>query len=444
MTALHPRVVVVGAGFGGLALARALRHDQVAVELVDRRNHHLFQPLLYQVATAGLEPSDVAYAVRGVTRRIRNARFTTAEVTGVDLDAKVLRTAGGRDVPYDYLVLAAGARTASFGTPGVEEHAFGLKSLDDATSFREHLLRQFERCAADPARIAEGALSVVVVGGGPTGVEMAGALAELYGRVLARDFPELDVGQARVELLELQDALLPPFRRPLQDHALEELRRRGVSVRTGVRVAEVRDGEVELGDGTVLRAHTVLWAAGVEAVPLAAQLGLALQRSGRVPVEPDLSLPDHREVFVIGDMAASRDASGELHPMLAPVAVQQARCVAATIRRRVVGRPGRPFRYVDKGTMATIGRRAAVAEFPGGIRLTGTLGWLSWVFLHVVLLIGFRNRLSVLLNWAWNYLTWDRAARVLIDPVAPGARGAGGATGPVLLRSEDGGGRRAG
>jgi NADH:ubiquinone reductase (H+-translocating) len=416
---VNRKVVIVGAGFGGLALADRLAGTDIAVEVVDRRNHHLFQPLLYQVATAGLEPSDIAYAVRGIVKRQRGVTFTSAEVVGADLDAKVLHTAGGREIAYDHLVLAAGATTATFGIPGVDEHAFGLKTLDDAIALRQHLLQQFERCAAHPPLVDGGALNVVVVGGGPTGVEMAGSLSELFDRVMRDDFPELDMSHASIDLVEMADHLLSPFHPKLQRNAAEELRARGIRLRLGTSVSRVSPESVELSDGTVLPAATCVWAAGVQGEPLGELLGLETGHAARIVVGDDLSVPGHPDVFVIGDLAAAEDDEGALLPQLAPVAMQQGRHVADVLQARAAGVATTPFRYVDKGTMATIGRRAAVAEVPGGLRFTGSLAWLAWLVLHIYFLIGFRNRASVLLNWSWNYLTWDRAARVVSEPVAP-------------------------
>ncbi|MGI9015946.1 MAG: NAD(P)/FAD-dependent oxidoreductase [Euzebya sp.] len=413
------RVVVVGAGFGGLACARALTGGDVTVEVVDRRNHHLFQPLLYQVATAGLEPSDIASAVRGIVAQQPGVDFTCAEVIGADLEARLVHTAGGRAIGYDHLVLSAGARTATFGVEGVDEHAFGLKSLDDALGIRGHLLRQFERCAADPTLVDGGALNVAVVGGGPTGVEMAGAMAELFNRVMRHDFPELDLTRANVHLIEMMDHLLSPFHSSLQRNAAEELRQRGVTLHLDTSVQSVTADGVVLGGGEVVRAATCVWAAGVRAEPLGQLLGLPTTKGDRIVVEPDLSVPGHPDVFVIGDLAAATDPAGEVLPQLAPVALQQGRYLARVLADRAAGRPSRPFRYVDKGTMATVGRRAAVAQLPLGIRFTGGLAWLAWLVLHIYFLIGFRNRASVILNWAWNYLTWDRAARVVTGSVAP-------------------------
>ncbi|CAN5220294.1 NAD(P)/FAD-dependent oxidoreductase [soil metagenome] len=412
------RVVVVGAGFGGLTVATSLAGTGVLVELLDRRNHHLLQPLLYQVATAGLEPSDIASAVRGIVKKHRNVRFASAEVVGADLDAKLLHTAGGRTVPYDHLVLAGGATTASFGVTGVDEHSFGLKTLDDAIRLRQHLLEQFERCAVRPDLVAEGALNVVIVGGGPTGVEMAGAISELFDRVMGGDFPEIDVREARVELVEMIDTLLASFHPRLQRHAIRQLQNRGVQVRLGTSVKEVTLEGVTLEDDTFIPAATCVWAAGVQAEPLGELLGLPTGKAGRIEVEEDLSVPGRPDVFVIGDLAAAKDGDGEILPQLAPVAMQQGRYVADLVQARAAGDPVKPFRYVDKGSMATIGRRAAVAEVPGGLRFTGSVAWLAWLVLHIYFLIGYRNRLSVMLNWGWNYLTWDRAARVVAGPVA--------------------------
>ena len=412
------RVVVVGAGFGGLSAARALAGPDVDIEVLDRRNHHLFQPLLYQVATAGLEPSDIAYAVRGVVRRQPGVRFSAAEVVGADLDAKVLTTAAGREIGYDTLVLAAGAKTADFGIEGVAEHAFGLKTLDDAMAIRQHLLEQFEQCAVEPTLVEEGALSVVVVGGGPTGVEMAGAMSELFTRVMRADFPELDLTKVQVELVEMAPEPLTPFHPKLRQHAIAQLERRGVRLHLGRSVKEVSDDGVLLDDGTFLRAATCVWAAGVEAEPLGNLFGLETSRAGRIVVDETLRVPGRPDVFVIGDLAAATDKSGALMPQLAPVAMQQGRHVAKVVNAVGEGRKPPAFRYTDKGSMATIGRRAAVAQLPGRIRFSGTLAWIAWLVLHIYFLIGFRNRLSVLVNWAWNYLTWDRAARVVHGPVA--------------------------
>lgn len=418
MARRRSRVVVVGGGFGGLAVARELRRAPVDVLLVDRDNYHLFQPLLYQVATAGLEPADIAYALRGILRRIPNAHFLKAEVVGADWDASCLLTAAGEKVPFDHLVLAAGAAIATFGVPGAREHAFALKDLQQAVALRSHLLEQFERCAAHPELIDEGLLNVVIVGGGPTGVEMAGALRELFTRVLAKDFPALEVQRARIVLVEMADSVLTGFHPALQRDAARALKVRRVELRLSATVSRITPERVELSDGSHVPAGTVLWAAGVRANSLADRLGLEQSRAGRVAVGPDLSVPGRRNVWVVGDFGAAKDEEGQLLPQLAPVAIQGGRHVARSIHHRLDGRATEPFHYIDKGIMATIGRRAAIVQLPFGLRFTGSLAWLMWLFLHLVTLIGFRNRLSVLLNWAWNYLTWDRAARLILGPDA--------------------------
>ncbi|WP_456424884.1 NAD(P)/FAD-dependent oxidoreductase [Rhodocaloribacter sp.] len=410
-----PRVVIIGAGFGGLRLARELRRAPVEVWLIDRNNYHTFQPLLYQVATAGLEPEDIAHAVRGIFQKQRNFHFRLGLVTGVDRAAKIVRLADGDALSYDYLVLAAGASTNYFGAEGAERYGFPLKSLTDAVRLRNHIIRQFEDADRDPSLIEAGALTFVVVGGGPTGVETAGALLELFEKVFAKDYPHLPVGQARVMLVEAAPELLGGFHETSKRHARETLEKRGVEVITGAPVVRVTPEAVHLRDGAVLPARTLVWAAGVRAAPLADVLGFEQTTAGRIVVEPDLSVPGHPEVFVIGDLAGSRDDEGNLHPQLAPVALAGARHVARQIRRRMTGAPPEPFRYKDKGIMATIGRHAAVAELGRGLRTQGFLAWVMWLFLHLVMLIGFRNRLNVLVNWAWNYFTYDRGARLILE-----------------------------
>ncbi len=412
-----PKVVVVGAGFGGIEVARGLKGAPVEVTLVDQHNFHTFQPLLYQVATAGLSPTDVAHVVRGLFHRQANLRFRQGRVVGVDWAARSLAVEGQDVLPFDHLVLAAGATVTWFGAPGAAQHAFPLYTLDDATRLRDHVLRRFEAADRDPSEIDRGGLTFVVVGGGPTGVETAGALAELFAMVFRKDYPGLDVSRARVVLVEMQDHLLHPFQAPSRRHALDTLRARGVEVRLGVEVASVGSDGVTFADGEVLPSRTLVWAAGVQANPLAAALDLPQGRGGRVTVEPDLRVPGRPGAWAVGDVAAAVDRHGEVLPQLAPVAMQSGRHVARQIRRQLEGRPTVPFRYLDKGTMATIGRRAAVAELPFRIRLRGGLAWLAWLGLHLVTLVGPRNRASVLLNWTWSYLTWDRGPRL----ITPGA-----------------------
>jgi NADH dehydrogenase len=412
------RVVVIGAGFGGLTVARSLAHASAPVEvvLVDRHNFHTFSPLLYQVATAGVAPDDIAPSLRGVVRRDRNVEFEMVEVVGVDFESRRVLVADGAPIAYDYLVLAAGAVSSDFGVPGVAEHALHLKSLADAIHVRRSVLCRFEASDRDPALIDDGELRVVVAGGGPTGVELSGALAELFTKVLAKDFRDLDVQRAEVVLVEATDSVLQSFSRPSRVEAVRELRARGVEIRLDAPIASVDGDGVVLRDGTRIAARTVIWCAGVQPSPLADALALPRGRGGGIAVGPDLSVETRGEVFVIGDFASAADRRGRPYPQLAPVAMQQARHVAHSIERRLAGRPTRRFRYVDKGTMATIGRRSAVAELPLRIRLGGTLGWLSWLGLHLVFLIGFRNRIVVLVNWVWNYLTWDRGNRVVMPP----------------------------
>jgi NADH dehydrogenase len=422
------KVVVVGAGFGGLAAARAFADaDDVAVTLVDRHNFHTFQPLLYQVATAGLNAADIAHPVRGIFHGQDNVTFLQATATGADLERGVLYVEGGAhavdDVAFDHLVVAAGATTNTFGIPGVAEHAFPLYNLTDATTLRNHVLERFEAADAQPDLVDDGALTFVVVGGGPTGVEVAGALAELFAMVLRKDFRTLDTTRARVVLVEARPDLLAPFSPASRRHALETLRERGVEVRTGVQVERVGPRRVVLAGGEELAAHTLVWAAGVQANPVAAALGLPTGRGGRVEVAPDLSVRGHATVWAVGDVAAAVDPTHGAAPLpqVAPVAVQAGRHVAAQIRNRLTGRPTEAFRYRDKGTMATIGRSRAVAELPLGVRLRGFPAWLAWLGLHLVMLAGFRNRVSVFVNWAWNWLTWDRGPRVILGDGAGGA-----------------------
>ncbi len=412
---MRPKVVVVGAGFGGLAAVKGLRDVAVDVTLVDANNFHTFQPLLYQVATAGLDIDDVAYPVRGIFRRQRNVSVRMARVTGVDLDGRRVLVDRGEPLPYDHLVIAAGAVSADFGVAGVREHTVPLKFVDDAIRLRQTVLDRFELAAAGPAQRAEGELDVVVCGGGPTGVEMAGAMKELFTKVLTRDFPRREMDRVRVVLVEAADRLLSTFSEVSSERALRTLQRRGVEVILGVGVARVTAEGVHLTDGRFIAARTVVWTAGVRAAPLADVLGLTQGRGGRVVVEADLSVPGHPEVFAIGDIGAALDEDGGLLPQVAQPAIQGGRHAAGQIARRLQGLPGEPFRYHDKGSMATIGRNEAVAELPQGIRLSGFLGWLSWLGLHLVQLMGFRNRANVLVNWAWNYLTYDRGARLLAE-----------------------------
>ncbi|MBO0731753.1 MAG: NAD(P)/FAD-dependent oxidoreductase [Acidimicrobiaceae bacterium] len=409
----RPHVVVVGSGFGGLNAALGLARLPVNVTVVDRNNYHGFWPLLYQVATAGLGADDIAHPIRALYAPHPNIDVRLGVVTAIDLDRRVVEVAGEPPLHYDFLVLAAGSSNDDFGLPGVQEHAFGLKTLPDAVRLRNHVLTMFEQADAEGGRDTA-ALTVVMVGGGPTGVELAGALAELISRNLANDFRHLDLTAARVVLVEAADHLLPGFSPASQEAARRTLETRGVDVRFHARLTKVTPDGVELEDGTAIPARTVVWTAGVRANPLAGLLEVEKGKGGTVLVEPDLSLSGHPEVFAIGDVAAAASRGGGHLPQLAQVAIQGGRHAAHQIGRVLAGKKTKPFRYHDHGIMATIGRRSAVAELPGGVHLQGTPGWLAWLGVHLVFLIGFRNRVVVLVNWAWNYLTWDRASRVIL------------------------------
>jgi NADH:ubiquinone reductase (H+-translocating) len=412
----RPRVVIVGAGFAGLHAARELRNEPVDVLLIDRNNYHKFQPLLYQVATAGLDPDEVAHNIRSVFRRAENVEFLLGTVEGIDRERRLVHTKNGEEIAFDYLILAPGAVTTYFGIEGAEENSLPLKSLPDALSIRTHLLRQFERVARDGPEASPGALNFVIVGGGPTGVEMAGALIELRD-VLQRDYKSVDTAFARVIIIEMLDELLPGQHPELGAYARRVLERRGVEVRTGTAVERVTENVVHIKDGESIPAETLIWAAGVQAHPLGEALGVEPAKGGRIPVGDDLSIEGSPEVFVAGDVAAAMDPDENLYPQLAAVAIQQGRHAARQVLRRVEARGAEPFRYRDFGYMSTIGRNAAVGEFPGGIRVKGFIAWVMWVVVHVGKLMGFRNRLSVILNYIYNYLTFDRNARLIFDVV---------------------------
>ena len=409
-----PHVVVVGGGFGGLYTARALAGRRVRVTLLDRRNHHLFQPLLYQVATAALNASDIAAPLRSVLRKAHNVTVLLAPVERVDLAAHRLVLDRG-EIGYDALVLAAGASHSYFGHEEWEVFAPGLKTLEDALEIRRRVLLAYEAAERELDGTEQRALlTFVVIGGGPTGVELAGALGEISRQTIARDFRLIDPTKARIVLLEGGARLLSAFPESLSRSAEEALRRIGVEVRTTAIVTRVTADAVWLG-GEQIRARTVLWAAGVAAAPLTRTLGVPLDRSGRVLVEPDLSIPGHPEAFAIGDMCVFRHQTGAALPGVAPVAIQQGRLVADNVMRRLTGQPTQSFRYRDRGSMATIGRAAAVAVM-GRIELSGLIAWLAWLLVHIVSLIGFRNRFLVLFEWAWAYVSWQRGARLITGP----------------------------
>jgi NADH dehydrogenase len=416
-----PRVVIVGGGFGGLYAARALKGADIELTVLDRTNHHLFQPLLYQVATATLAPTDITAPIRWLLRRQRNATVLMLEVDRVDVERRVVVAEGGREVPYDYLIVAAGARHSYFSHPEWETIAPGLKSIDDAIRLRHRILTAFERAEleTDPAERTAW-LTFVIVGAGPTGTELAGMLPTIARHSLPRDFRRIAHEPARVVLLEGGPRVLPAYPEALSERARLDLTNLGVEVRTGALVTTVERGRVHVGDGEVLRSHTVIWAAGNAASPLGRSLGAPVDRVGRVLVHPDLSIPGHPEVFIIGDLA-SIETRGKPVPGVAPAAMQMGAHAARNLRRDLEQRPRAPFIYRNKGDLATIGRHRAIADF-GRLQLSGWLAWWFWLFLHILYLAGFRNRLSVLIEWAYSYFTYERGARLITRPDrAPGS-----------------------
>ncbi|HEV2113349.1 MAG TPA: NAD(P)/FAD-dependent oxidoreductase [Terriglobales bacterium] len=413
-----PSVVIVGAGFAGLYAARELGRMPVNVTITDRKNHHTFQPLLYQVATAGLSPGDIAMPVRSILRRNRNTEVLLAEAVGFDLDKKIVRFREV-DLPYDYLILATGAQHSYFAHPEWERFAPGLKTIEDAIEIRRRILLAFER--AERQQVAMGKhdpINFVIVGAGPTGVELAGAIAEISRRVLVHDFRNIDPASARVLLLESAPLTLTTYPEDLSISARKQLEHLGVEVRTGELVTGVEEHEVTLKSGERIAASVVLWAAGVKASSLAELLGAPLDRQGRVLVEQDCSIPGHHDVLVVGDLAHFKGPDGQPLPGVAPVAIQMGTAVAKNIERDLQGRPRKPFHYVDKGSMATIGRNAAVA-FTGKLHMKGFIAWLAWLFVHIFFLIGFRNRVMVLLEWAWAYFRFEKAARLITGETEP-------------------------
>ena len=414
---VRPHVVVVGAGHGGLECVETLAAAAVDVTLVDRNNYHKFQPLLYQVATAGLDADDIVQPIRHVVRRHVNVDVVLGLVEGADLAGQTLTLDTGDRIGWDALVLAPGASTAYFGVDGAFEHGHPVKNVADAIALRGHVLRQFEAAARTPAAVDDGALTVVVVGGGPTGVEMAGALRELFA-VLAKDFPRVDVGRARVVLVDGERLPLNGYDGDLRQYARDELERKGAELRLGVHVERVDAGGVDLADGARIDARTTVWAAGVRAHPLADALGLEQTDGARLAVDRTLRPAGHRRVFVVGDAAGARDADGELYPQVAQVAIQQgrhaARLIEAMASGDASGAADAPFEYRDLGQMATIGRNAAVLQTPAGLKLTGFLAWAGWLLVHVVKLVGFRNKVSVFLSWVYGYVTFDRGPRTIL------------------------------
>ena len=408
----RPRVVIAGAGFGGLTCARGLKHADVDVLLIDRRNYHLFTPLLYQVASALLDPGEVARPVRELIRPLANVDFRQADITGADLGNRLLLTDRG-SVPYDYLVLATGSRSEYFGNQSLARHAFGLKDLDEGLALRNRVLSQFEasRWITDPdeRRVM---LTFAVIGGGPTGVELAGSLSELIRLVLRKDYRNLDLGEVRVLLLEAAGSLLAAFTPALRESARKSLEKKGVEVIFGAKVEEVTATSIRLAGGQEMAAGTIVWTAGVRASDLGGAIGATLGRQARIEVDPTLQVRGHPVIFVIGDLAGPVDGGTPL-PMLIPVAMQQGRHVARTIGDLVRNGGASAFRYKDPGIMATIGRNSAVAQL-GRVQLSGFLGWLMWLAVHFVNVISFRSRILVLVNWAWDYFFYDRPIRLIV------------------------------
>ena len=413
MSVARPRIVIIGGGFGGMSAARALKRTDAQVTLIDRTNHHLFQPLLYQVATASLSTSDITAPIRHVLRNQKNTSVLLAEVTNIDVDKRVVSIDYPKhDIPYDYLIVASGSRHAYFGHDDWEPLAPGLKAIEDASEIRRRFLLAFERAEKldDPIE-RDPYMTFVIVGGGPTGVELSGAMPTIARKALYPDFRNIDTRTTRVILIEGGPRILPSFPEGLANVARRNLEDIGVEVRTGSIVTRIEPDAVYIGDEKI-PTRTVFWAAGNAASPLGRMLGAPVDRVGRVLVNPDLSIPDHPEVFVVGDLAAVNRADGRPVPGVAPAANQEGTTAAKNIRRILWRQPTKPFKYRNKGDLAVIGRSRAIADF-GKFRLTGRLAWLLWLFIHIMYLVGFRNRITVFVQWAYSYLTYQRGARVI-------------------------------
>lgn len=407
-----PHIVIIGAGFGGMETARRLANAPVQITLIDRHNYHLFQPLLYQVAIAGLLPSQIAYPLRTIFRKQKNLTFQMAEVTSIDFESHYIKM-DGSVMAYDYLVLAVGGQTNFFGINAIEQNGFQLKDIESAVSTRNHLLKMFEKASREvDIDRRKALLTFVVVGGGPTGVETAGALAELITHVLAKDYPQMDLKDVRVLLIEATDHLMGNYPDELRKATVELLRGKNVQILLNTKLSDYNGSQVTLGDGTQINAQTLIWTAGVRAAELTDRLGFAQAAAGRVRVEPTLQLSQHPEVFVLGDAAYLEDGHGQPLPMLSTVAIQQGKITAQNIQRILRGQDAAPFHYKDPGLLATIGRNAAVARI-WGLSFSGFIAWLIWVFLHIYRLIGFRNRLIVLINWAWDYFFYENQVKLI-------------------------------
>lgn len=418
---MRPKVIIIGAGFGGLFAAWELANKPVDVLLVDRNNFHTFTPLLYQVATSALDPSEIASPVRSIFRGVDNIHFLLAEVTAIHpQERKVFLKSNShqREEPYDYLILATGSIPSYFGNEDFREHAFELRTLEDAVRLRNHILKRLERAAWSEADVErqKALATIVVVGGGPTGLETAGAVYELYNHVLGKEFQAYPNLRAHVVLVESLPHLLTPYPERLREAALKQIQSLGVEVILGNPVQEVAADHVTLKDGTVLPTYTLVWSAGVKGSPVAEMLNVPLEKNGTVPIEPSAQVKGLERVYAVGDMAHLLDPKGQPYAMVIPVAKQQGILAAKNILRHINSEKPKPFKYVDRGIMATIGRRRAVAWLFYKIQLTGFLAWMVWLGLHIVTLIGFRNRLNVFVNWVWNYLTYDRSVRIILEP----------------------------
>ena len=412
----RPRVVVIGAGFAGINAAKALAKAQVGVTVVDRKNHHTFQPLLYQVALAVLSPAEIASPVRTVLSHAQNTEVLLGEVTGFDLEKRLVYLIDGSEIPYDYLILAAGATHAYFGHPEWEELAPGLKTLEDATEIRRRILTTFETAEREKiTRNVSLPLNFVIVGAGPTGVELAGAISDISRHHMQQDFRAIDPRQSRIILLEGGPRVLPTYPEDLSASAERQLKQMGVEVRTNALVTNIEQDSVSVGKEKI-PAAVILWGAGVAASPLGRMLGVPTDKAGRVIVQPDLSIPGHPEVFVAGDLASAKRSNGQPVPGVAPAAIQMGRFAARQVKRAITDKPREHFEYLDKGSLATIGRSHAIADFPGKIHISGTIAWLAWLFIHLFFLIGFRNRFFVLIEWAWAYITYNHSARLITEP----------------------------